>query len=183
MLELEVQREEAKQKADRDFISKRIAGLKGAIGVIYVGGNSDIEQKELYDRVDDAVCAVKSALEEGILPGGGVALFQRAVYTMDDSNKLAGKILGHALEAPLLQILSNAGIELEEGKDKEQLIYGEDGRGIDAKSGKWGKMIDMGIVDPAKVTKNALRNAVSVATTILSTNAIVTLARTYESGE
>jgi chaperonin GroEL len=183
VLELEVQREEAKQKADRDFISKRIAGLKGAIGVIYVGGNSDIEQKELYDRVDDAVCAVKSALEEGILPGGGVALFQRAVYTMDDSNKLAGKILGHALEAPLLQILSNAGIELEEGKDKNQLIYEEDGRGIDAKSGKWGKMIDMGIVDPAKVTKNALRNAVSVATTILSTNAIITLARTYESGE
>lgn len=182
--ELEVQREEVSKKQDKDFISKRIAGLQGAIGVIYVGGNSDIEQKELYDRVDDAVCAVKSALEEGILPGGGVALYNNACdlvdFEGDDENSIACRIICNALRAPITQIVENAGYDLDD--IIEDGVFGGV-QGYDVKNNQYGDMFEMGIVDPAKVTKNALQNAVSVATTILSTNAIVTLARTYESGE
>lgn len=193
--ELEVQREEASKKQDKDFISKRIAGLQGAIGVIYVGGNSDLEQKELYDRVDDAVCAVKSALEEGILPGGGVALHNNTCdvdnLDGDDEKSVACKIMCSAIKAPMAQIMDNAGLDYKEIVSNIQCTAfinspncTDTGReGYDVKNNRYGDMIDMGIVDPAKVTKNALRNAVSVATTILSTNAIITLARTYESGE
>jgi len=124
-----------KGNGDKENIDKRVEGI------IYVGGNSDVEQKELYDRVDDAVCAVRSALEEGIVPGGGGSLYKiGAILECDDSEKskkIAHAIFTQALKSPAAQI----------------------------------------IIDPAKVTKNALRNAVSVATTILSTNAIVTLKR------
>ena len=182
--ELEVQREESPKKQDKDFISKRIAGLQGAIGVIYVGGNSDLEQKELYDRVDDAVCAVKSALEEGILPGGGVALYSNVCEDdfigKEDEKSVACRIMCSALKSPMAQIMDNAGLDVD---DVISEIVLDGSQGYDVKNNQYGDMIDMGIVDPAKVTKNALRNAVSVATTILSTNAIVTLARTYESGE
>ena len=182
--ELEVQREETPQKQDKDFISKRIAGLQGAIGVIYVGGNSDLEQKELYDRVDDAVCAVKSALEEGILPGGGVALYSNVCEDdfigKEDEKSVACRIMCSALKAPMAQIMDNAGLDVD---DVISEIVFDGNQGYDVKNNQYGDMIEMGVVDPAKVTKNALRNAVSVATTILSTNAIVTLARTYESGE
>ena len=138
-----------------------------------MGGNTDLEQKELYDRVDDAVCAVRSALVEGILPGGGLALWE-ASEDIVKSKSIAHAILGAALEAPLNQILTNAGVDWAP--------YGADvGHGLDVKTGKIGDMIKMGIIDPNKVTKTALQNAVSVAVTILSTNAIVTMARTYES--
>jgi chaperonin GroEL len=192
--ELEVQREEAPKKQDKDFISKRIAGLQGAIGVIYVGGNSDLEQKELYDRVDDAVCAVKSALEEGILPGGGVFLFNSSYYVGSEKEteeeKVATLVMKMSLLSPFNQIMSNAGINPDDVHGKLKTLARdakEDEsmrrQGYDVKNHQYGDMIEMGVVDPAKVTKNALRNAVSVATTILSTNAIITLARTYESGE
>jgi chaperonin GroEL len=171
--------------SDRDFIKQRIASLTGGIGIIYVGGNSDIEQKETYDRVDDAVCAVRSALEEGILPGGGLALWQEAsaYYAMQHEpslsveERIASAIMGHALSAPLTQILDNAGLDVE-----EIMFNIEDGEnhGYDVKGLRYGDMYKMGIIDPLKVTKNALKNAVSVATTILGTNAVVTLARAYE---
>ncbi len=173
--ELKVQKENSKDKKDRDFISERIALLSGAVGVIYVGANSDIEQKEKYDRVEDAVCAVKSAIEEGILPGGGVALL-RCGEQLDDGD--AADILYGALCAPLEQILTNAGDNIKEIRDKicqcANVPYTE---GYDVKNKKFGNMYKMGVIDPAKVTKNALKNAVSVATTILSTNAIVTMKR------
>jgi len=161
-----------KKKADKDFIMSRIASLTGGVGVIYVGGNTDLEQKELYDRVDDAVCAVRSAIVEGILPGGGLALWE-AAEDITDSKSIAHAILGEALSAPLNQILSNAGIDWSPNGAQV-------GQGLDVKSGKTGDMIEMGIIDPLKVTRTALQNAVSVATTILSTNAIVTMARSYE---
>jgi len=154
----------------------RIASLTGGVGVIYVGGNTDLEQKELFDRVDDAVCAVRSALEEGILPGGGLALYQEGLKLLSSKNsskKIAKAILGGALKEPLLQIQYNAGIEFVKKYDKDNI-------GLDVKNNKEGDLIDMGIIDPMKVTKQALQNAVSVAVTILSTNAIVTMARTYE---
>lgn len=176
------------KKLDKEFILSRIASLTGGIGVIYVGGNTDLEQKELYDRVDDAVCAVRSALLEGILPGGGLSLYSDYYYYLDmsrapkvsEAKKTAYAVLADALRAPLFQILNNAGLEeLEIYPEKEEHIFSE-GRGYDVKRGMYGDMIKMGIIDPMKVTRSALQNAVSVAITILSTNAIVTMARTYE---
>jgi len=158
------------KKIDKEFIASRIASLTGGVGVIRVGGATDLEQKELIDRVDDAVCAVRSALVEGILPGGGVALYQIGIEMMK-SQKIADAILGEAIIQPLKQIFCNAGLPY--GKDDVTI-------GTNVKTGETGDMIKMGIIDPMKVTKTALQNAVSVANTILSTNAIVTMARTYE---
>jgi chaperonin GroEL len=162
----------ASKKADKDFVLSRIASLTGGIGVIYVGGNTDLEQKELYDRVDDAVCAVRSALLDGILPGGGLSLYDEHKRYLK-KNRIADAILADALKAPLYQILENAGLDADE-------IYHSKmgkGKGYDVKGGDYGDMIEMGIIDPMRVTKTALENAVSVAVTILSTNAIITMAR------
>jgi chaperonin GroEL len=181
------------KKAEKDFILERIASLTGGIGVIYVGGQTDLEQKELYDRVDDAVCAVRSALEEGILPGAGKALLEESAilsvgYDLIGSEwkkldrkegskeaQVAEIILSQALMAPFLQILENAGLKASD-------IYPdgiENGQGYNLKTRTYGDLIKMGVIDPLKVTRSALQNAVSVAVTILSTNAIVTMARSY----
>ena len=172
--------EQCKRKADKDFILERIASLTGGIGVVFVGGQTDLEQKELYDRVDDAVCAVRSALEEGILPGAGKALAEESAELVTDDEKSAEynaavMILKNALLAPMLQIITNAGLKASD------IYKGEiaPGVGYNLKTGKMGNLIQMGVIDPLKVTRCALQNAVSVATTILSTNAIITLARTY----
>ena len=165
--ELKQARDRAQNKSDRDFINDRIASLSGGVGVVYVGGDSDIEQKELYDRVEDAVCAVRSALEEGILPGGGSAL----LYLSEQiGGSAAEDIISYAMKAPFRQIVENAG-------KMYPATAGDFGEGWDVKGDRYGDMYKMGVIDPAKVTKNALKNAVSVATTILTTNAIVTLRR------
>jgi chaperonin GroEL len=171
----------AKTKLEKDFILSRIASLTGGIGVIYVGGNTDLEQKELYDRVDDAVCAVRSALEEGILPGGGMALYQIGYEICEPCSptadeKIASNIMKYALQAPARQIVENAGLDFDEIYPKPPIV----GEGYDLKNSQHGNLIKMGVIDPVKVTRTALQNAVSVATTILSTNAIVTMARSYE---
>jgi chaperonin GroEL len=173
--ELKELRDETTNAEDKNFINERIANLSGGVGVIYVGALSDIEQKEKKDRIDDAVCAVQAALEEGILPGGGIALLnaQKCIK----SPNIASEILIEALFAPFEQILINA------GKDVGAIasnITNTVGFGYDVKNEKFGDMIKMGIIDPTKVTKNALLNAVSVATTIMSTNAIITNVRDYE---
>jgi chaperonin GroEL len=177
--ELREQQDLTRNKVDRDFINTRIASLAGGIGCIYVGGDSDIEQKEKFDRVDDSVCAVRSALQEGILPGGGLALWNLAPVIQDsynDSNEeIADRILRDALRSPLIQILTNAGKDAESIMGEEDLI--DSTHGYDAKNECYGDMFKMGVIDPLKVTKNALINASSVATTILSTNAIITHAR------
>jgi chaperonin GroEL len=130
---------------------------------------------------------VRSALLEGILPGGGLALYGfYNLYSVigdnnkiDKSKKIACAILADALRAPITQILRNAGLELGDiYKTEDTLAYT---RGYDVKKRVYGDMYKMGIIDPMKVTKSALQNAVSVAITILSTNAIVTMARSYES--
>ena len=171
-----------KTKHDKDFILERIASLSGGIGVIYVGGNTDLEQKELYDRVDDAVCAVRSALEEGIVAGGGKALYDIAMLLLSRNEHLsqealaAKKMMHYSLREPHKQILVNAGMEDICSFDH----LNTKGYGFDVKNERWGDLIEMGVIDPVKVTRSALQNAVSVATTILSTNAIITLARTYQ---
>jgi len=174
----------AKRKNEKDFILERIASLTGGVGVIFVGGQTDLEQKELYDRVDDAVCAVRSALEEGILPGAGKALSEINLVEMYgkgliDEARAAMKIVQGSLGAPLEQILSNAGLCVTN-------IYSggtPDGDGYNLKTGKMGSLIQMGVIDPLKVTRSAFQNAISVAVTILSTNAIITMARSIEIGE
>jgi chaperonin GroEL len=173
----------AKKKADKDHLLERIASLTGGIGVIYVGGQTDLEQKELYDRVDDAVCAVRSALEEGILPGAGKALLDESAsirrdlfFNLSKEHEAAINILSNAMMAPFQQILANAGL-------KPSDVYKDSvpvGHGYNLKTGQMGDLIKMGVIDPLKVTRSALQNAVSVATTILSTNAIITMARSYE---
>jgi chaperonin GroEL len=177
------------QKGDKDFILSRIASLTGGIGVIRVGGNTDLEQKELFDRVDDAVCAVRSALEEGILPGGGVALYNESQrleikiknkeYESKDE-EAAATILAEALCSPICQIIINSGGCFADVYETGMNIHPREGFGFDVKNSKYGDLIEMGIIDPLKVTRVALQNAVSVAVTILSTNAIITMARTYE---
>ena len=169
----------ATKKADKEFILSRIASLTGGIGVIYAGGNTDLEQKELFDRIDDAVCAVRSAIEEGIVPGGGVALYQEIKNCKEG---VAGDMLMAALRAPLRQIWENAGIleEMEGSTVEMNELMAIDDYGLNIKTMEWGDMYEMGVIDPLKVTKNALRNAVSVAVTILSTDAIITMARSYE---
>lgn len=159
----------ATRKDERDFIMSRIAALTGGVGVIYVGGNTDLEQKEAYDRVDDAVCAVRSALEEGIVAGAGKALYDVVI----EEDSIAAKIISTALSAPLFQILYNAGLDASIIYKKAQ----PKGHGYNLKTNEMGDLIEMGVIDPLKVTRCALQNAVSVAVTILSTNAIITMAR------
>lgn len=193
--QLKVQEKQAKTKAAKEHVMNRIASLVGAIGVIKVGGLTDTEQKERFDRVEDAVCAVRAALEEGILPGGGLALYNFDVlYNITHYGKTkptsseqwtAGSILSRALKKPFETIMRNAGCDGEElSLMGSELGLGKwSSEGYDAKTKEKCDLIKKGIIDPAKVTKSALLNAVSVATTIMSTNAIVTLARTYEDRE
>jgi chaperonin GroEL len=186
---------ETNNTSERRHIENRIASLCGGIGVISVGGVTDIEQKELYDRVDDAVCAVKSAMEEGILAGSGLILYRmgedlvnQAINTKrhsknrgeEDKSKWKSMVaadyaLGYAMMTPMRQIYINAGKEhlLNEipTKGSRTKLWGY---GYNVKNDEYGNLIKMGVIDPAKVTRCALENAVSVATTILSTNAIIT---------
>jgi chaperonin GroEL len=160
----------------KKHLEERLANLAGGVGVIYVGAQSDVELKEKKDRVEDAVYATKAAMEGGILPGGGIALLNIAGETCGCST--AKSILKHALQQPFNTILENGGYDVNEIKGEIALAYqGKFGYGYDVKDGKIGNMIDMGIIDPLKVTKSALENAVSVATTILSTNCIITNVR------
>ena len=183
--ELKEQQQNTSNLSERKFIDERVANLSGAIGCIYVGGDSDVEQNEKFDRVDDSVCAVKSALESGTIPGGGLALYNIGDYMIDklsqipesfyNEDDVATIILAKAIQEPFYQILENAGIEA--GTICDELEDKSANFGYDVKNEKYGDMYELGIIDPCKVTKNALTNAVSVATTILSTNAIVTHAR------
>ena len=147
--------------------------LAGAVGVIKVGGNSAVELKEKKDRVEDAIYAVKAALKEGIVPGGGVAL-------LDASNKINAKgeieaTFMKAITAPYYTILENAGLPKINVEAK--------GRGIDVISGKEVNMVSAGVIDPVLVTKTALINASSVATTIMSTDCIISNMRINEGGK
>ncbi len=182
---LKVLRDENKNNAQREFISERIANISGSIGIIYVGANSDIEQKEKKDRVDDAVLAVRAALEEGVLPGAGQSLVdvfkyvpQPDVVGKGKDYETAYKIMEESLCVPFRQILLNG------GKNPEDVIStiledgeGRDGFGFDSKNERYGMLLKMGVIDPTKVTRSALKNSVSVATTIVMADAAITNVR------
>jgi chaperonin GroEL len=147
-------------------LEKRLARLTAKISIVKVGANSEIELKEKADRIEDAICATKAAIKEGIVPGGGIALLN-ASYIID-SFSIGEEILLDSIKAPFKTILDNAGIE-----DAPIEIVSKIGYGLNVITGETVKMIDAGIIDPLLVTKSALRNAASVAVTILSTDCII----------
>jgi chaperonin GroEL len=147
-------------------LEKRLARLAAKIAVVKVGANSSIELKEKADRIEDAICATKAAIKEGIVPGGGIALLN-ASHNIDSFGD-GQAILLDAIRAPFKLILDNAGIEFAPLE-----TISKNGYGLNVVTGKTVDMIKAGIIDPLLVTKSALRNAVSVATTILSTNCVI----------
>ncbi len=161
---------------DKEKLQERLAKLAGGVAVIKVGAPTEVEQKEKQNRVDDAVRATKAALEEGIVPGGGVALLRTLdnlskVEFKDEDEKIGAKIVRKALEEPLRQIAANAGVNgdvvLEEVKKRNG------NEGFNAQTLEYTDMFKAGIVDPTKVTRSALENAVSVAGMFLTTRAVV----------
>lgn len=162
---------------DREKLQERIARLAAGVGVIKVGAATEVEMKERKDRVDDALHATRAAVEEGIVPGGGVALIRarKAIEAMkgEDGEQDAGiKIVLRAMEEPLRQIVKNAGYEpsviVTKVVESEQEKFG-----FNAQTGEFGDMIMMGVLDPTKVARCALQNAGSVASLILTTDCVI----------
>ncbi len=146
--------------------------LAAKIAIVKIGANSDIELKEKQDRVEDAICATKAAIKEGIVPGGGIALLN-ACSNIEEEN-VGEKVLLKSILSPYRTILENAGHAISTPE--------KDGLGFDVVTGNMVQMIDNGIIDPLLVTKSALKNAASVATTILSTDCVINNIRIDESG-
>ena len=169
--------EETKSDFDREKLQERLAKLAGGVAVIRVGAATETEMKEAKLRMEDALAATKAAVEEGIIAGGGSAYVHAAekvaavVNEMEGDEKTGGKIILKALEAPLFHIVSNAGLEgaVIVNKVKELPV----GQGFDAYNEIFVDMIKAGILDPAKVTRSALQNATSVASTLLTTESVV----------
>jgi chaperonin GroEL len=161
---------------DREKLQERLAKLAGGVAVIKVGAATEVELKERKHRIEDAVRNAKAAVEEGIVPGGGVALVQ-AGKTAFDKLDLTGdeatgaQIVKLALDAPLRQIAINAG--LEGGVVVEKVRNLEPGHGLNAANGEYVNLLEAGIIDPAKVTRSALQNAASIAALFLTTEAVV----------
>jgi chaperonin GroEL len=153
-------------------LEQRIAMLSGSVGIVRVGADSKVELKEKKDRVEDAIYATKAALKEGIVPGGGIALLNASQCI--ESENVGEKILLNAIKAPFETILYNAGIE-----DYE--LPNVKGTGIDVISGDIVDMVDHGVIDPVLVTKSALKNAISVISTIISANCVISNIRVNES--
>ncbi|KVZ58556.1 chaperonin GroEL [Burkholderia ubonensis] len=173
---IRTQIEEATSDYDREKLQERVAKLAGGVAVIKVGAVTEIEMKEKKDRVDDALHATRAAVEEGIVPGGGVALLRArsAVTSLKGANsdQDAGvHIVLRALEAPLRVIASNAGDEPSVVIAK--VLEGKDNFGYNAATGEYGDLVEAGVVDPTKVTRTALQNAASIAGLILTTDATV----------
>ena len=153
-------------------LEKRLARLSGKVAVVKVGANSEVELKEKRDRVEDAICATKAAIKEGIVPGGGIALLNASQQVKSDN--ACENILLRAIKAPFEVILANAGIT-------NKKTYSKQGEGLNVVTGDMVNMIESGIIDPLLVTKSALKNASSVATTILSTDCVINNLRVNES--
>ncbi|CAM2153614.1 MULTISPECIES: chaperonin GroEL [Paraburkholderia] len=174
--QIRVQIEEATSDYDREKLQERVAKLAGGVAVIKVGGATEIEVKEKKDRVDDALHATRAAVEEGIVPGGGVALIRvrQAILNLQGNNpdQTAGvKIVLRALEEPLRQIVTNAGEEAS--VVAARVAEGSGNFGYDAATGQYGDLVEKGVLDPTKVTRTALQNAASVAGLLLTTDATV----------
>ena len=169
--------EESTSDYDKEKLQERMAKLAGGVAVIKVGAATETEMKEKKDRVDDALHATRAAVEEGVVPGGGVALV-RAMNALselrgDNDDQNAGiRILRRAMEAPLRQIVTNSGEEASVVVN--EVKSGSGNYGYNAASGEYGDMLEMGILDPAKVARSALENAASVAGLMLTTEVMIT---------
>jgi len=175
-VQLRAQIESTSSEYDRDGLQERVAKLSGGVAVINIGASTETEMKEKKDRVDDALHATRAAVQEGIVPGGGVALL-RAVKALDgvvvdnDDQRIALDILRSAIEEPLRHIVSNAG--LEASVVVNEVKKGAGAYGYNAYSNVYEDLIDAGVIDPVKVTRTALENAVSIAGLILTTECLV----------
>jgi chaperonin GroEL len=175
--QIKAQIEETTSDYDKEKLQERLAKLAGGVAVIRVGGATEIEVKERKDRVDDAMHATRAAVEEGILPGGGVALLRatealKKVKTANDDQKVGVEIVRKAIQAPARQIATNAG---EDGSvivgkilEKDQYNWG-----YDAQAGEYGNLMSKGVIDPAKVVRSAIQGAASVAALLITTEAMV----------
>jgi chaperonin GroEL len=181
--EMEERIESIKKTIDKweknPFIQKkhreRLAMLSGSVGMVKVGADSKVELKEKKDRIEDAIYATKAALKEGIVPGGGIALLNASQQVK--SKGVGEKILLNAIRSPFETILENAGIEVADGYNDHE------GYGIDVVTGERATMVSAGIIDPVLVTKSALKNAVSVVSTIISADCVISNMRTNESNQ
>ena len=174
---IRTQMEESPSDYDREKMQERLAKLAGGVAVIKVGAATEVEMKEKKDRVEDALHATRAAVEEGVVPGGGTAF----VRTLDAISKVKGdnddqeagiKIVIAAIQAPLRQIVSNGGDDASVVLN--QVRNNKGNYGYNASTGEYGDMIEMGILDPTKVTRAALQNAASIASMIITTEAMVT---------
>src|SRR5689334_7792294 len=161
---------------DREKLQERLAKLAGGVAVVKVGAATETEMKEKKHRVEDALQATRAALEEGIVPGGGVALLnaQDAISLDsydDDDERTGASIIQRSLEAPIRQIADNSGFEASVVVEKVRAM--KDGEGLNAANGEYGDLIAAGVIDPTMVTRSALQNAASIAKNILTTEAIV----------
>ncbi|HXZ91581.1 MAG TPA: chaperonin GroEL, partial [Burkholderiales bacterium] len=174
--QIRVQIDEATSDYDKEKLQERVAKLAGGVAVIKVGAATEVEMKEKKARVEDALHATRAAVEEGVVPGGGVALVRarQAIKNLKGENhdQEAGiKIVLRALEEPLRQIVANAGAEPSVVMNK--VLEGKGNHGFNAQTDEYGDLVEMGVIDPTKVTRTALQNAASVAGLMLTTDAMV----------
>jgi Chaperonin GroEL (HSP60 family) len=168
--------EETTSDYDKEKLQERLAKLAGGVAVIKVGAATEVEMKEKKARVEDALHATRAAVEEGVVPGGGVALVRclsaiAGLKGVNEEQDAGINILRRAIEAPLRQIVTNAGDEASVVLDKVK--QGSGNFGYNAATGEYGDMIEMGILDPAKVTRSALQAAASIAGLMITTEAVV----------
>ena len=177
MRQIRAQIEDTTSDYDREKLQERLAKLVGGVAVIKVGAATETELKEKKARVEDAMHATKAAVEEGIVPGGGVAFIRaqkvlEALELENDDENIGVGIVRRALEEPLRQIVQNAGYEgaviVDKVKSEKNANFG-----FNAETEEYGDMLKMGVVDPTKVTRSALQNAASIAGLLLTTEAIV----------
>jgi len=177
--EIKGQIEKSTSDYDKEKLKERLAKLSGGVAVINIGAITETEMKEKKFRVEDTLAATRAALEEGIVPGGGIALIEaskaltdEAAKDLSDDEKVGFKIVRRALEEPIRQIADNAGVDgavvAERAKNEKA------GTGYNAYTGEWVDMMEAGVIDPAKVTRSALQNAASVAGMLLTTECAIT---------
>jgi chaperonin GroEL len=160
---------------DREKLQERLAKLSGGVAVIKVGAATEVELKEKKHRIEDALSATKAAVEEGVVAGGGVVLINNVgsikTAKMTDDEKTGAEIVKKALDEPLRQIATNAGLE---GSVVVEKVKGlKEGMGLNALTAEYVDMLEAGIIDPAKVTRSALQNAASIAALLLTTEALI----------
>ena len=174
--QIRTQIDQATSDYEKEKLQERLAKLAGGVAVLYIGAPTETEMKEKKDRVDDALAATRAAVEEGIVPGGGVALIRciaalDIVNTLNEDENLGVAIVRKSLESPLYQIVANA------GDNSDMIVHfvknNTGAFGYNARTGEFGDMLEMGIIDPTKVTRTAIENAASIASMLLMTECVI----------